>query len=73
MALLEGVPHRGGWALRYLCSSSTHCREPPPSCLWKTIFSLSLDQDVELLAVTAPSQPAQCHASHCNDDNGLNL
>ena len=47
-------------------------RDPPPDCLQKTVSSwLPLDQDLELMAPPAQSNPAQCNASHL-DDNGLN-
>jgi hypothetical protein len=47
--------------------------DSPLCCLRNTVFSwLPSDQDVELLALLAPSQPTQCNASN-HGDNELNL
>jgi hypothetical protein len=64
VALLEEVCHRGvGFEVSntQAIPSMTH-----------SLLLLPVEQDVELLAPSAPYLTAPCHAS-CHDDNGLNL
>lgn len=58
----------------FLCYSIAQCeRDTLPDCLQKIVsFWLSLDQDVELSASSAPYLPVCSHTSH-HDDNRLNL